>query len=334
MFEWAWPWLFLLLPLPWLALRWRRPRTQVSAALRLPYAGVLDLGAEESGKTPNTLGAWWTWLVWAALVVAVARPQWIGEALDVPRSGREMLLALDVSGSMNTPDMTLGNRQATRFSVMQAIVGDFIERRTGDRVGMVLFGSRAYLLTPLTFDLKTVRTQLEEATVGLAGRETAIGDALGLAVKRLHDRPEAQRVVVLLTDGVNTAGELDPRRAAELAKAEKVRVYTIALGAEQMRVDDFFGSRVVNPSADLDVALMTEIAEKTGGRFYRARDTKELAGIYREIDALEPAADQSEKFRPVDELFHLPLGIALLVALIGLAGLPWRWGVQREGAPG
>jgi len=229
-----------------------------------------------------------------------------------------MLLALDVSGSMNIGDMSINGEQVTRFQAMQAIVGDFITRRTGDRVGLILFGSNAYLLTPLTFDVKTVRTQLDEATVGLAGRETAIGDALGLAVKRLRERPAAQRVVVLLTDGVNTAGEIEPRKAAELARQEKVKVYTIGLGSERMRVDDFFGSRTVNPSADLDAALLTEIAEKTGGHFFRARDTTELAGIYREIDRFEPAADQNERFRPVGELFHIPLGLALALVLLPL----------------
>lgn len=316
MFELAWPWLALLLPLPWLVTRYWPAADEQGAALRLPYAGVLDPGAVAgSGRRTLPAGSW-QWLLWLLLLAALVRPQWIGEPADLPRSGRELLLALDVSGSMNIADMELGGRQATRFQAMQAIIGDFIARRGGDRVGLILFGSNAYLLTPLTFDVKTVRTQLEESAVGLAGRETAIGDALGLAVKRLRERPAAQRVVVLLTDGVNTAGEIDPRKAAELSQSEKVKVYTIGLGSERMRVDDFFGSRTVNPSADLDAALLTEIAQKTGGRFFRARDTNELAGIYRDIDQLEPAADQSERYRPVSELFHLPLGLALLLALL------------------
>lgn len=321
MFEFAWPWLFLLLPLPWLAARLWPAAAEQGGALRLPYAGMgEELGLADGAQRRPRLRLW-PWLLWALLLTAVARPQWIGEPTDLPRSGRELLLALDVSGSMNIADMKLGGREATRFQAMQAIIGDFIERRVGDRVGLVLFGSHAYLLTPLTFDVKTVKTQLEESVVGLAGRETAIGDALGLAVKRLRDRPEAQRVVILLTDGVNTAGEIDPRKAAELAVSEKVKVYTIGLGSERMRVDDFFGSRTVNPSADLDAALLTEIAQKTGGRFFRARDTQELAGIYYDIDQLEPAADQSERFRPVDEWFYWPLGLALLLALLALLRL-------------
>ncbi|WP_257389398.1 VWA domain-containing protein [Tahibacter caeni] len=332
MFEWAWPWLFLLLPLPWLVLRWCPAADEQGAALHLPYDGVLDPADVAGGARRAFTGLGLAWLIWALLVTAVARPQWVGEPADLPRSGRELLLALDVSGSMNIGDMNISGEQVTRFQAMQAIVGDFVARRAGDRVGLILFGSNAYLLTPLTFDVKTVRTQLDEATVGLAGRETAIGDALGLAVKRLRERPEAQRVVVLLTDGVNTAGEIEPRKAAELAQKEKVKVYTIGLGSERMRVDDFFGSRTVNPSADLDAALLTEIAEKTGGRFFRARDTAELAGIYREIDRLEPAADQSERFRPVSELFHLPLGLAALLALLPLLDLRRYAGLIRNRA--
>ena len=329
MFEWAWPWLFVLLPLPWLVARWRRPAPESGAALRLPHAGVFDSTAADGAAPPGGGRRWWPWLVWLLLLTALARPQWTGEPLDLPRSGRELLLAVDVSGSMKTEDMTLGQRGASRFEAMQVVLGDFIARRVGDRVGLILFGTRAYLLTPLTFDLKTVRTQLEESTIGLAGSDTAIGDGLGLAVKRLRDRPEAQRVVVLLTDGVNTSGELDPRKAAELAASEKVRVYTIGFGAERMRVNDMFGSHTVNPSADLDVALMTEIAQKTGGQFFRARDTAELSGIYREIDRLEPAADQAERYRPVDELFHLPLSLALLVALGAALAAQWP---QRSAA--
>jgi Ca-activated chloride channel family protein len=235
---------------------------------------------------------------------------------------------VDVSGSMSIPDMRLGGQDVTRFQAVQAILGDFIARRDGDRLGLVLFGSRAYLLTPLTYDLKTVRTQLQESAVGLAGRETAIGDAIGLAVKRLRERPADQRVLILLTDGVNTAGELDPRKAAELAKANGLRLYTIGIGAESMEVQDFFGSRTVNPSADLDAKLLTEIAESTGGRFFRARDTAELSGIYREIDRLEPTASQGERYRPVQEWFVLPLGVAFVLALlVALAPAGLRRGV-------
>lgn len=323
MFEWAWPWIFVLLPLPWLVARVLKPaQAQESAALRLPIA--LDGLGLASGANPVSR---WTrvaaWLGWALLLLAAARPQWVGEAIDVPRSGRDLLLAVDASGSMDTPDMQIGGQAVSRYGAVKAIAGDFIRRRAGDRVGLVVFGSQAYLLTPLTFDRDTVLKQLSESVVGLPGRETAIGDAVGLAVKRLRERPENQRVLILLTDGVNDAGELDPQKATQLAVAEKVKIYAIGIGAEAMRVNDgFFGSRVVNPSADLDARLLTEMAQKTGGRFFRARDTGELAQIYREIDTLEPGADKDQRFRPIDELFYWPLSAAAVLALVALLA-PW-----------
>lgn len=322
MFDLAWPWLLVALPLPLLA-AWLLPRAQVSgsAALQLPHAGLVMPQAAESSPVSN-LRRIIALLAWALLVLAAARPQWLGEPEDVPRSGRDLLLAVDTSGSMSIEDMQIGSYAADRFSTVQMIASDFVERRVGDRVGLILFGSRAYLLTPLTFDLKTVAKQLDDSTIGLAGRETAIGDAVGLAVKRLLERPQDQRVLVLLTDGVSNAGELDPQKAIELAVAHKVRIYAVGIGAESVSVNSLFGSRTVNPSADLDVAMLTAMAEKTGGKFFRARDTAELAGIYREIDELEPIADKEETLRPVDEIYYQPLAAAMLLAALALA-LPW-----------
>lgn len=322
MFELAWPWLLCALPLPLIA-AWVLPRARsaTSAALKLPHTGIQLPDSANSSPVPN-LRRILALLAWSLLVLSCARPQWLGEPEDVPRSGRDLLLAVDTSGSMSIQDMQIGNRATDRFSTVQVIASDFIQRRVGDRVGLILFGSRAYLLTPLTFDLKTVAKQLDESAIGLAGRETAIGDAVGLAVKRLLERPQDQRVLILLTDGVNNAGELDPQKAIELAEANKVRIYTVGIGAEAVSVDSFFGSRMVNPSADLDVAMLTKMAEKTGGKFFRARDTAELAGIYREINQLEPVADKAETLRPVEELYDWPLALAMLVAALALI-LPW-----------
>jgi Ca-activated chloride channel homolog len=323
MVELAWPWMLFALPLPLLA-AWLLPRarTAITAALRMPQSGFrLPVATHASPVSAWRRGL--AMLAWCLLVVAAARPQWLGEPEDIPRSGRDLLLAVDTSGSMSIQDMQIGNQAADRFSTVQAIASDFIERRVGDRVGLILFGSRAYLLTPLTFDLKTVAKQLDESEIGLAGRETAIGDAVGLSVKRLLDRPQDQRVLILLTDGVNNAGELDPQKAIELAVANKVRIYTVGIGAEAVRVDSLFGSRTINPSADLDVGMLSAMAEKTGGKFFRARDTAELAGIYREIDRMEPVAGNAETLRPVDELYMLPLLAAMLVAGCALL-LPLR----------
>lgn len=327
MFELAWPWLLCALPIPLIA-AWILPRARsaTSAALKLPHTGI-ELPNSANGSSVSKLRRILALLAWSLLVMSAARPQWLGEPEDVPRSGRDLLLAVDTSGSMSIQDMQIGNRAADRFSTVQVIASDFIERRVGDRVGLILFGSRAYLLTPLTFDLRTVAKQLDESVIGLAGRETAIGDAVGLAVKRLLERPQDQRVLILLTDGVNNAGELDPQKAIELAEANKVRIYTVGIGAEAVSVDSLFGSRMVNPSADLDVSMLTKMAEKTGGKFFRARDTAELAGIYREINQLEPVADKAETLRPVDDLYAWPLALAMLIAALALI-LPW---LERAG---
>ena len=319
MFEFAWVWLFLLLPLPWLVARVFKPAaTEASAALRLPIA----LSGFDLAGGANPVARWKRWLAlaaWALVVAAAARPQWIGEPIDLARSGRDLMLIVDASGSMDTPDMRIGGQDVTRYGAVKAIAGDFVRRRVGDRLGLIVFGSQAYLLTPLTFDRDTVGKQLGESAVGLPGRETAIGDAVGLAVKRLRERPEDQRVAILLTDGVNDAGELDPPKAIDLAVTEKVKIYTIGIGAESMRVNDgFFGSRVVNPSAEIDEKMLAEMAQKTGGRYFRARDTAELAQIYRDIDQLEPGADKGQQFRPVDELYYWPLAVALLLALTAI----------------
>lgn len=324
MFDWAWPWLFVLLPLPWLIARVLPPaRESGGAALRVPYA--LESWHTAASATP--VARWRHWLAlaaWALLIAAVARPQWLGEPQALSRSGRDLLLAVDASGSMSTPDMRIGARPVSRYAAVKAIAGDFIQRRVGDRVGLIVFGSQAYLLTPLTFDRATVLKQLDESAVGLPGRETAIGDAVGLAVKRLRERPRDQRVLILLTDGVNDAGVLDPYKAIDLAVAEHVKIYTIGIGAESMQVGGFFGPRVVNPSADIDTRLLSQMAQKTGGKFYRARDTAELSHIYAEIDQLEPSADKQQRFRPVDELFWWPLSMSLLLALLAaLRALAW-----------
>ncbi|MBS0570272.1 MAG: VWA domain-containing protein [Proteobacteria bacterium] len=319
MFEFAWPWQFVLLPLPWLAARVLSPvRDSTGAALHLPYP--LEGMQSATGAAPVVAWRRWVALVgWVLLVCAAARPQWLGPPQDVARTGRDLLLAVDASGSMQTPDMQIGGRAVSRYAAVKAIAGDFIRRRAGDRIGLIVFGSQAYMLTPLTFDRDSVLRQLDESAVGLPGRQTAIGDAIGLAIKRLQQRPRDQRVVILLTDGVNDAGALDPYKAIDLAVAEHVKIYTIGIGADAMTVGGFFGPRTVNPSADIDTRLLSQMAQETGGKFYRAHDTPELAHIYREIDALEPAADKGQPFRPVDEWFWWPLALAALLAL-ALAG--------------
>ena len=218
---------------------------------------------------------------------------------------------------MERDDMQLNGRQVNRLVAVKSVVGDFVIERQGDRLGLILFGEKAYLQTPLTFDRLTMQSLLEEAQIGFAGTNgTAIGDAIGLAVKRLQDRPEHHRVVILLTDGANNAGELEPLKAADLAQRANVKIYTIGIGAEVQETWGLFGKRVTNPSADLDEATLTSIAQMTGGQFFRARDPEELKAIYAELNRLEPLEQDAETIRPVATLFHWPLGIALALSLL------------------
>ncbi len=323
MFEFAWPLVFIALPLPWV-LRRVLPsvRNTGGVALRVPFYGQWLELAGATKMTGLRARIWLPALAYALLCCAAARPQWLGEPQSPPRSGRDLMLAVDTSGSMAAQDMSVGGRTMDRLQAIKLVVGDFLKRRVGDRVGLVLFGQNAYLVTPLTFDLSSVRHQLETSVVGLAGRETAIGDAIGLAVKRLRDRPVDQRVLIVLTDGANNAGELQPIQAAELAAANQVRVHTIAFGSDAQRGP--FG--MMMPSAEMDEPTLEKIAELTGGRFFRARSTSDLAGIYAELDRLEPVEQQGEPIRPRAELFMYPASGALLLALLSLslqAG-PWR----------
>jgi len=226
------------------------------------------------------------------------------------------MLAVDISGSMGTEDMAVNSGMTTRLNVVKAVVGDFVERRIGDRLGLILFGSQAYLQTPLTFDRTTVRTLLTETPLGIAGGKTAIGDAIGLAVKRLQSRPESARILILLTDGQNNVGEVSPIQAAKIAAAEGVKIYTIGFGADELVVPGLLFNRTINPSAELDSKTLTEIAKLTGGIYQRARNIQELASIYDVLDSLEPIAQDQQTYRPEKSLFFWPLGIALCCSML------------------
>ena len=320
MIELVWPWLLLLLPLPFLVRMYLKPQDAEQAPLMVPELAAFSftdtkMQAERGPRWPLLLLI----LCWIALVVAATRPQWTGDPVSLPTSGRDLMLAIDISGSMSVEDMQLGNQNVDRLTVVKAVISDFVDRRQGDRVGLILFGSNAYLQAPLTFDLASVETLLTEAPVGIAGGKTAIGDAIGLAVKRLRPRPEGDRILILLTDGASNVGAVTPLKAAELANAAEVRIHTVSVGADELAVPGLlgiFGKRLVNPSADLDEETLQTIADNTGGRYFRARNTQELAGIYALIDELEPVEQDAEVFRPRKALFFYPLALALGLLLL------------------
>jgi Ca-activated chloride channel family protein len=327
MIHFEWPWLLLMLPLPFVVRRYMRPASEAGeAALRMPF--LEDFAQSSDDQKQHTRGRWALWLAlfaWLLLIIAGMRPQWLGELVEIPISGRDLMLAVDLSGSMEEKDFLLKGQRVDRLTATKWVAGDFINRRIGDRIGLLLFGEQAYLQTPLTFDRKTVQTLLYESAIGLAGKSTAIGDAIGLAVKRLRQQNESSRVLILLTDGANTAGAVEPVAAAELAAREGIKIYTIGIGADEMIIRSLFGSRKVNPSADLDEEALRLIAGKTGGRYFRARDTKELEKIYQILDELEPIEKDAYRFRPRVALYYWPLSLAVMFAAMLLLARLRGW---------
>ena len=323
MIHFEWPWMLLVLPLPWLLARMMPPARPHGAALFLPFAdAVAGAAAPEAhglSRARKVLFA----LIWLLLLLAAVRPQWLGDPLPVPTTGRRLLLAVDVSGSMSTQDMA-GN--ANRLQVVQKVAGDFIRRRSGDQVGLILFGTQPYLQAPLTPDLNTVGKFLNEAMVGIAGQQTAIGDAIGLALKRLRDDTDkaghkGEMVLILLTDGSSNAGAMPPQEAAKMAATAGLRIYTIGVGSNDQT--GFFGMSVGN--SDLDEDTLKFIAKTTGGEYFRATDVKNLEKVYARIDQLEPSDARQQWYRPRDEWFPWPLGAALLLSLPAVLWSTRKW---------
>ncbi len=316
--EFAWPWVFICLPLP-LLLRLLLPArdSHQDAALQVPFMDDFSnvsqqaSGGMKSSKILLLLAS----IAWCCLIVAAARPQWLGERVDIPVSGRDLMMAVDLSVSMAEEDFELNGRVVNRLQAVKAVAGEFIQQREGDRLGLILFGQQAYLQTPLTFDNKTVYSMLQEALIGIAGKSTAIGDAIGLAIKRLQGEEASSRILILLTDGANTAGEVTPLQAAELAAKQNLKIYTIGVGADTREVGGLFFKRRVR-NTEIDEKTLEQIASITGGQYFRARNTSELNKIYSLIDELEPVERESQSFRPISALFMYPLAVSLLLSLL------------------
>lgn len=315
MFEFAWWWAWFALPLPLIFMLLPAIQRSEGASLRVP-----SLLPNESTSISKPARSRWMLLlgllVWLCLLAATARPQWLGEPVSIPDEGRELMLAVDLSGSMKIDDMEVNGRQVNRLTMIKSVLHDFITRRVGDRLGLILFADTAYLQAPLTYDRQTVADLLDESVIGLVGEQTAIGDAIGLAVKRFHQRDESNNVVILLTDGQNTAGNITPEQAKELAVESGATLYTIGVGADEMLIRSFFGSRQVNPSQELDEDMLTDLAESTGGHYFRARNAEELESIYQILDQLEPIKGEARKLRPRTALFFYPLTVGLLLSLL------------------
>jgi len=314
MISFAWPWLLLLLPLP-LLVYWlpKKSQNRVSAALIVPEVlsgSTVSTAVQDNKKSPLIMLS----LCWLLSVIALSQPQWLGDAIDIPTEGREMMIAVDLSGSMQIEDMSLRGSTVNRLDMLKAVLGNFIERRVGDRLGLILFADDAYMQTPMTFDRKTVKQMLDESVLGLVGRKTAIGDAIALAVKRFDAKQKSNKVLLLLTDGQNTAGRISPEQALELAIAKNITIYAIGIGADVMLQQSLFGSRRINPSSELDEQTLTKLAQQTGGKYFRAKDSQGMEQIYQLLDELEPVEQDQQQMRPLTALFYWPLALALLLS--------------------
>lgn len=318
MMQLDWPWVLLFLPLP-LLIYFGLPAkpAEQDAALRVPFLNDFNLPQHASRRQ---LKSHWIrvlcLLAWCLVVVAGSRPEWIGDPVSINISGRDLMMAVDLSDSMGTEDFKAYDGAADRLTATKVVMKEFIDKRKGDRLGLILFGSQAYLQTPMTFDIKTVNRLLQESAIGLAGERTAIGDAIGLALKRLAQSKQSSQVLILITDGANTAGEVSPIKAAQLAAEKGLKIYTIGIGADEMTRNTWFGVQKINPSAQLDEKTLRGIADVTGGRYFRAHDTEELIEIYDLLDELEPVEQDDEKFRPTRALFYWPLALAFCLSFV------------------
>jgi len=314
----AHPWLFALLPLPllirWLVLAYAETR----AALRAPFVRRV---AEISGVQPTSgavvmrrsgLQAWVTALAWITLVAAAARPQYIEEPILDTVPTRDLLLAVDLSGSMDTEDFDDGDGEPVdRLIAVKQVLDEFLQRREGDRVGLIFFGLAPFLQAPFTEDLQVCRDLLDEAQVGMAGGKTMLGDAIGLALHTFEQSDVEQRVLILLTDGNDTGSKVPPAEAAAIARDRGVVIHTVAVGDPTTVGED-----------QLDMEGLEAVAETTGGRCFSALDREQLAGIYDELDRIEAHTVETRSHRPRHDLFHWLVGTTVvLVFALQVVGL-------------
>jgi Ca-activated chloride channel family protein len=324
------PWLFLLLPLPLLIHFVLPAHQEQQRALQAPF---FDKLVELTGRTPGK-GAvimrapWYHTIVqsigWVLLVTALANPQWVGDPIVKIESARDLMLAVDLSGSMEARDFTdaQGNR-IDRLEAVKEVLDDFIARREGDRIGLILFGAAPFLQVPFTQDHDTCRILLDEARIGMAGPHTMLGDAIGLGIKLFENSDSENKVLILLTDGNDTGSKVPPGEAASIAAERGITIYTIAMG----------DPTTVGEEA-LDIEALERIAQVSGGRFFIANDRQALEGIYEKLDEIEPEQFESLSYRPKKPLYHWPLGLAAVLVLVyQLSRVSARfWYVLRKAA--
>jgi Ca-activated chloride channel family protein len=321
MFSFYWPWMILLLPLPFLVRLFRAPNNKNSdmQELRFSYIQRLQAAFPNYSNDNKKSSNWYKKLLallWLALVLAIMQPQFVDKFTSVKNKGYDLMLAVDLSGSMKALDFSTQTERIDRLDVTKKVVTEFVNQRQGDRIGLILFGQQAYLQVPLTLDTLSVAQMLNNAIVGMAGDSTAIGDALGLAVRNLRDRPKESRVIILLTDGEDNASSIPPLQAADLAKQYGIRIYTIGVGNDGAVPFPDGNGNIVMAQLGMDEDLLKEIAAKTDGSYFKATDTQSLEEIYQRINAMEKTEAQSREYLIREPLYRYPLGTALALLMI------------------
>ena len=321
MIEVSYPYIFILLPLP-LIIYWfssnNNKKSLEQNALKVPfYNNLIHLFANSKTLESTKSLSWYKYILlimWLLLITAGSGINILGKEININRSGRDLYMLIDLSGSMNIADMTVPNNPSyyKRIDIVKYIAEKFINNRKGDQIGLTLFGSHAYIQAPLTYDVKTVANILDDATVGLAGSQTAIGDAIGITVKQLINSKAKDKAMILLTDGDNNSGTLTPLEAAKLAQKAHIKIYAIGLGGEAIKN----GGQILNPSSDEDFKTLKEIANLTGGQFYRATDANTLVNIYNQINQLEPVKTDDIKIKLKTPVYPWILGVMLIMSFV------------------
>lgn len=307
MLEFEYIWMFLLIPLPILILLILPPYKEKQESIRIPFFEEISSAAgikPSQGAVINKLNLFQKLLapiIWILLVVATAKPQWVDDPIVKIESARDLLLAVDISQSMDAKDFrnTLGNR-IDRLNAVKVVLDDFITKRKGDRIGLILFGGGAYPQVPFTLDHKTCRLLLNQAETGMAGTQTVIGDAIGLGIKLFEESKVDERVMILLTDGNDTGSKMPPLKAAEIAEQNGITIHTIGIGDPN-----------ANGENKVDLDVIQKIATTTGGSSFRGEDTKGLQSIYKTLDGMNPQNYESLSYRPKHPLFFYPIGLAI-----------------------
>jgi Ca-activated chloride channel family protein len=326
MYELSHPWFLILLLVPPFMIFFCPPVTLKSkTALRVPFFSRWQKYEEQQQKLVQELLWPWHWFgIWVLLILSLAGPRWVGLPQTMSLETYHMMMVLDISGSMGLKDMPSHGRYQTRWDVVKDTATQFVKKRRQDSLGLILFGERAYLFAPLTYDKTTLIERINDASVGLAGQATALGDAIGLGVMHLKKTPKKGRIMILLTDGVANAGFLPPLKAAKIAKKEGIKIYVIGLGPSlnQQEMAGLFWQ--MQQAQDLDEPGLKEIAKTTEGLYFRATDASGLEKIYHAINQLAKVKEERAHLRPEKQYFYFPLLLALTWILLLFGVQAWR----------